>query len=79
MKGEGGRNLQNYSSATNFISQGAGFEQRGFDFFQIGFRHEAEPFFKPHGRQRADGLHIGDGFGVEKRQMAERHFEFAAA
>ena len=62
-----------------YISQGAGFEQRGFDFFQISFRHNAEPLFKPHGRQRADGLHVGDGFGVEKRQMAERHLEFAPA
>src|SRR5208282_5734720 len=42
-------------------------------------RHGAETFFKSHGRQRADGLHIGDGFRIEKRQMAEWHFEFAPA
>jgi len=63
----------------DFISQGAGFVQRGFDFLQIRFRHDAEAFFKPNRWQRADGLHVGDGFGVEKRQMAERHFEFAPA
>src|SRR5579862_9189376 len=59
--------------------QSASFEQYGFDFFQITFRHGAEPLFKSHGRQRADGLHIGNGFRVEKRQMAEQHFEFAPA
>ena len=67
------------NSDRGFYFTKAGFEQRGSDFFKVNFRHDAEPFFKPHGWWRADGLHVGGGFGVEKRQMAERHFEFAPA
>lgn len=56
----------------------AGFNQGGFNFFQICLRHNAETFFESYRRQRADGLDIGDGFRVEKRQMTERHFQFTA-
>ena len=61
-----------------FHLQGAGFEQRGFDFFQISLRDDAEPLFKPDGGQRTNGLNIGDGFGIQKGQVAERHFKFTA-
>ena len=30
--------------------------------------------FKSDGRKRADGLHVADGFPLEKRQMPEMHF-----
>ena len=63
------------SQVSHGILQSAGFEQRRFDFLQIHFRQETESFFEAHGGQRADGLHVRDGLGLEKGQVAERHFE----
>jgi len=48
-------------------------------FFKSVSGTKTEPFFKAHGGEGADGLHIGNGFCVEKWQMAERHFKFAPA
>ena len=45
---------------------------------QIGGGQNAQAFFKPNVRQRADGLHVGDGFLVQKWQMSKRHFQFTA-
>src|SRR6266567_3511974 len=59
------------------LLKGASLHERLLHDFQIGGGQNAQEFFKSNGRQRADGLHVGDGFLVEKRQMSERHFQFA--
>lgn len=39
-------------------------QERLFHNRQVGGRQNAKAFFKPNVRQRADGLHVGDGFLV---------------
>ena len=69
----------NEAEASLSQSQSAGFDQRPFDGCQVGWRQGTKTFFKSNRWQRADAWHIGDGFGVEKREMAKRQFQFAAA
>src|SRR5438874_5448915 len=59
--------------------QGTSFHESLLHDRQISGGQNAQTSFKPNGRQRANALHVGDGFLVEKGQMSEGHFQFAAA